>query len=101
MEKEVRMSIFEAIMLVCFGAAWPASIYKSFRSRTARGKSLAFLFIVLTGYLSGILHKLYFSLDWVLALYVLNMIMVFMDIVLTFRNLSLDAQAVTQEHPGS
>jgi len=86
------MSIYEAIMLVCFGAAWPASIYKSFQSRTARGKSLAFLFIVLAGYVSGILHKFYYSLDWVLTLYVLNGIMVLLDIVLTFRNRSLDAQ---------
>ncbi len=87
------MSIYEAIMLVCFGAAWPASIYKSFQSRTARGKSLAFLFIVLAGYVSGILHKCNYSLDWVLALYVLNGIMVFLDLILTFRNRSLDAQA--------
>lgn len=87
------MSIFEAIMLVCFGAAWPASIYKSFKSRTAKGKSLAFLFIVLTGYISGILHKVYFSFDWVLILYILNTIMVFMDIILTFRNHSLDIHA--------
>ena len=40
-------SIFEAVMLLCFAAAWPAAIHKSWVSRTARGKSLAFLIIVL------------------------------------------------------
>jgi hypothetical protein len=87
------MSIFEAIMLVCFGAAWPASIYKSFITKTAKGKSLAFLFIVLAGYVSGILHKIFYNLDWILVLYIINSIMVFVDLILTFRNHTLDAQA--------
>jgi hypothetical protein len=40
-------------MLVCFGAAWPASIYRSWTSRTVAGKSLVFLIIVFAGYIAG------------------------------------------------
>ncbi len=86
------MSIFEVIMLVCFGAAWPASIAASYRSRTARGKSLAFLVIIFTGYAAGVLHKIFYNLDWVVSLYALNGIMVLADILLTGRNLRLDLQ---------
>jgi hypothetical protein len=34
------MSVFEIAMLVCFGAAWPVSIYKSLKTRAVAGKSL-------------------------------------------------------------
>lgn len=84
------VSIFEVIMLICFGAAWPSSIYKSYTSQTAKGKSVFFLFIVLIGYGSGILHKIFFSLDWVIFLYMLNGCMICIDIILYFRNASLD-----------
>ena len=89
------MSIFEVIMLICFGSAWPTSIYKSFVSRTARGKSLAFLIIVFVGYGAGILHKVFYNLDWVIMLYALNGLMVFIDIVLTKRNRIIDLQSQT------
>lgn len=88
------MSIFEVIMLVCFGSAWPASIYKSYRSRTAKGKSIAFLFIVFVGYIAGILHKLFYNLDWVVTLYALNGLLVLVDIVLSLRNRELDIRGV-------
>jgi len=41
------MSIFEATMLACFGAAWPFSLYKSYTSRSNVGKSI-FFFICCT-----------------------------------------------------
>ncbi|MEQ8175843.1 MAG: hypothetical protein ABRQ26_12320 [Syntrophomonadaceae bacterium] len=80
------MSIFEIIMLVCFGAAWPFSIYKSYKSRSVEGKSIIFLMIVLIGYAAGILHKIYFNFDNVIFLYMLNMLMVATDMVLYMRN---------------
>lgn len=80
------MSVFEVLMLLCFGAAWPFSIYKSFKSKTNNGKSIIFLFVVMTGYLSGILHKLFYSYDPVIFLYALNFIMVGTDAILWFRN---------------
>ncbi len=80
------MSIFEIIMLVCFGAAWPFSIYKSYRSKKNSGKSVFFLFVILTGYLAGILNKLFYNYDGVIYLYGLNLLMVFIDIMIYFRN---------------
>lgn len=80
------MSPFEIIMLSCFGAAWPVALYKSYTTKQIKGKSLAFLFIVVTGYISGIIHKLVFNYDAVIFLYALNALMVSIDIVLYFRN---------------
>lgn len=80
------MSFFEVLMLLCFGAAWPFSIYKSYKSRSNNGKSIIFLFVVMTGYLSGILHKLFYSYDPVIFLYALNFIMVGTDAILWYRN---------------
>jgi hypothetical protein len=73
-------------MLVCFGAAWPVSIYKSLKTRAVAGKSLFFLVIVLVGYMAGVLHKLIFHYDMVIFLYLLNAVMVSLDIVLYLRN---------------
>ncbi len=84
------MSIFEIIMLLCFGAAWPFSIYKSYISRSASGKSIGFLIIILVGYVAGILNKLYYSFDFVIYLYVLNFLMVFADMCLYYRNKRLE-----------
>lgn len=84
------MSIFEIIMLVCFGAAWPFSLCRSYRARTNAGKSIFFLGVVFLGYVSGIMHKLFFSPDPVIWLYILNGIMVAGDIVLYFRNRKLE-----------
>lgn len=83
------MSIFEIIMLVCFGAAWPVSILKSWRSRTNNGKSLFFLVIVLTGYIAGILHKIFFYYDMVIILYFMNFTMITVDLLIYFRNSKL------------
>jgi len=80
------MSVFEIIMLVCFGSAWPLSIYKSLRSREIAGKSLPFLIVILGGYAAGTLHKIFYSMDFVIVLYVLNFLMVLTDIILYFRN---------------
>ena len=79
------MSIFEIIMLVCFGAAWPFSIHKSYKTKSAQGKSLIFMIIVVVGYISGMLHKIYYHYDNVIYLYLLNTVMVAIDIALFLR----------------
>jgi hypothetical protein len=86
-EKEHLMSVPEAVMLVCFGVSWPISIVKSLRTRKVAGKSPLFMAIVFVGYVSGTIHKVLYSLDWVTALYVLNMVMVGVDLALYFRYL--------------
>ncbi len=80
------MSIFEIIMLVCFGSAWPFSIYRSWKSKSVKGKSLVFLLIVLAGYLAGILHKIFFNYDNVIYLYITNFSLVTIDMALYLRN---------------
>ena len=80
------MSPFEIIMLVCFGLAWPFSIYKSYTTRQVGSKSLIFLLALLVGYIAGILHKLFFLYDAVIYLYILNGTMVSIDIALYIRN---------------
>ncbi|AQT67254.1 hypothetical protein STSP2_00397 [Anaerohalosphaera lusitana] len=77
-------------MLVCFGSAWPVSVYRSWVSRTAAGKSLAFMIIICTGYIAGFFHKVYFNFDGVIYLYALNALLVFADIMLYLRNKRLD-----------
>ncbi len=88
------MSVFEVIMLACFGAAWPPSIYKSYTSRTSRGKSLPFLCVIFLGYVAGILHKVNFNPDWVVCLYAFNALMVAIDCGLWFRNTAYDRRAL-------
>ncbi len=80
------MSIFEIIMLICFGAAWPLSIYKAYISRSTEGKSVLFLIVVLIGYVAGILNKIFNQYDQVIYLYLLNFIMVFIDLLIYYRN---------------
>ena len=80
------MSFLEALMLTCFGAAWPVSIYKSYVSRSVEGKSLMFLVIVEVGYIAGVLHKFLYSFDMVIWLYIMNLIMVGVDLLLYARN---------------
>lgn len=83
------MSVFEAIMILCFGVAWPFSIYKSYTSRQVAGKSILFLFTVFIGYVSGVIHKITHGFDWVTYLYMLNGTMIFIDIILYYRNKKL------------
>ena len=83
--------LLEAFMVISFGISWPASIVKSWTSRTAKGKSLFFLCMVLFGYACGIVSKLLKgSLTYVFVFYVLNFAMVGLDLILYFRNRGLD-----------
>jgi len=84
------MSIFEVGMLLGFGFAWPFSIYRSYTSRQNNGKSLLFLLVILFGYISGILHKIFYNFDPVIYLYIFNSIMVSIDILLFYRNKRLN-----------
>lgn len=104
MKKGKRMitDLLEAIMIILFGLSWPLSIYKSYTSRTAKGKSLTFEILIWIGYIAGILRKVLqisgggvfdglFYLGFVF--YIFNMSEVTIDILLYFRNRRLDRQA--------
>ncbi len=90
--------ILEIIMIVSFGASWPLNVIKSYKARTTKGKSIAFLLLIFGGYIAGIASKFVntaymasFSEKWyVLFFYVLNLIMVGIDILLYIRNKHLD-----------
>lgn len=90
--------LLEIIMIVSFGASWPMNVIKSYKARTTKGKSLAFLCLIFFGYIAGITSKLLnesymnsFAQKWyVLFFYVLNLIMVGTDIIIYFRNKRLD-----------
>ncbi len=89
-------SIFEVLMVVCFGISWPLNIRKLLRSRTARGVSVLFYFFIFIGYLFGLASKAILASQgtatpgYVWFFYVLNAVMVFCGILLYFRNLKLD-----------
>ena len=82
-------------MMLCFGAAWPFSIYRSWKSHSTQGKSLFFLVILLVGYSCGIANKILFSFDYVVWLYALNMVMVSIDTFLWLRNNAEEKDART------
>lgn len=84
------MSIFEIVMLLCFGTAWPFSIYKSCKSKSTKGKSIIFLVVLIIGYIAGILNKIYNNMDGVIFLYILNLVMVSIDALLWVRNRKLE-----------
>lgn len=97
--------ILEIIMIVSFGASWPVNVIKSYKARTAKGKSLLFLLLIFFGYIAGIASKLvnetYMSQigeKWyVLFFYILNFIMVGADVVMYIRNTKLDRQGDAEE----
>lgn len=90
----------EVLMIVSFGASWPLNVVKSYKARTTKGKSLAFLCLIFFGYIAGISSKLLnesymasIATKWyVLFFYVLNLIMVGADLILYARNYKLDKQ---------
>ena len=90
--------ILEITMVICFGLSWPVNVYKSYKARTTKGKSILFLIFILIGYFAGIASKLTnesymasFGEKWyVLIFYFINTIMVLIDMALFFRNYKLD-----------
>ncbi|MBQ7293099.1 MAG: hypothetical protein IJW79_05095 [Clostridia bacterium] len=92
--------LLEIIMIVSFGASWPLNVIKSYKARTTKGKSIAFLLLIFFGYIAGITSKFVnadymanFASKWyVLFFYVLNFLMVGADIVMYIRNLKLDKE---------
>lgn len=83
--------LLEAVMIVSFGISWPISIIRSYRSRSTKGKSVLFSFFILFGYLCGIASKLMLhKYNLAFYFYILNIIMVTIDICLYFRNHRLE-----------
>ncbi|MDO4502467.1 MAG: hypothetical protein Q4D06_04710 [Coriobacteriia bacterium] len=85
--------LLEAAMLICFGLSWPTNAYKSYQAGTAKGTSWQFITLITVGYLCGIAAKILSgSLNWVLAIYFLNLGFLGLNWWVYFRNRRLDAQ---------
>ena len=83
--------LFECGMLVCFGFSWPLNVIKAYKARTAKGTSLAFIILIITGYLAGITAKIINNqFNYVLAVYFINLTIVFGNVIVYIRNKSLD-----------
>ena len=86
-------NVLEATMMVCFSVSWFFSIARSIRSRSTGGKSIYFLWIIFTGYVAGVLHKVLNDFNWTVWLYSFNGAMVAVDTVLYYRNLRGERRA--------
>lgn len=87
----------EIAMLVLFGISWPFNISKAWKSRTAKGKSVTFEFLVVAGYLIGLCGKFVTFRRtgiWAYSIwfYLADVVMVLTDITLYFRNTKLDRE---------
>ncbi len=84
-------SVFESIMLICFGLSWPLNVIKSYKAKTAKGTSLTFILLIIIGYIAGIAAKLITNqVNYVLIVYLLNLFIVSVNVAVYFRNVALD-----------
>jgi len=81
----VNPAIFEAGMLICWGAAWPFSIYKMLRTKKSHGKSIPFLVVILLGYVLGMFFQYFGDRNAVMFLYISNSLLIIIDIMLTIK----------------
>ena len=87
------VQLLEIGMLICFGLSWPFNITKSIRSRTAKGKSALFEMMIIIGYLFGLSGKFIAgNITYVVAFYVLDILLVTTDLILTLRNRKRDKE---------
>ncbi len=96
---EFLSEILEILMVLSFGASWPINARKAYRARTAKGTSILFLCLIIFGYVCGIASKFInigFSIGstkwYVVFFYILNLVVVSVNLGIYFRNKSLDAK---------
>ncbi len=77
-------TIYELVMLICFGISWPFAIARTLKTKNVKGLSTTFYFFIIIGYISGILHKVLYSMDYVIYFYAVNAVMVAFQIALVF-----------------
>lgn len=96
MNPELIATICETIMVICFGVSWPLAIYKSIKSKSAKGKSPYFTMAIITGYVAIIIGKIVVQEfdGWLnvlkFVLYIVNLLMVSTDLCLYYRNRRYD-----------
>ena len=86
--------ILESVMLICFGISWPISLAKNLKARSAKNMSLQFILMIIIGYCAGIAAKLItHNLNYVLVIYLFNLIVVVCNLIVYFINLQQDRMA--------
>jgi len=90
-------AVLETVMLVCFGFSWPLNLMKAYRAKTAKGTSLPFLLLIITGYIAGICAKLIAGqVNYVLIVYFINLLIVSLNLAVYIRNYRLDQKQAEQ-----
>ncbi|MCI9227708.1 MAG: hypothetical protein HFG86_06730 [Dorea sp.] len=90
--------LLESTMLICFGLSWPMNLAKNIKARSARNMSIQFILLIITGYVAGISAKLYnHRFNYVLVVYLLNLVVVSANVVVYFINRRYDRQAQTAD----
>lgn len=83
--------ILESVMLICFGLSWPMSVIKNIKAKSAKNMSLQFILLICFGYVAGITAKIInHNVGYVLAVYILNLVIVSANIVVYFINRRYD-----------
>ena len=91
-------AIFETIMLVCFGLSWPINVVKAYIAETTKGTSLPFILLIITGYLAGVTAKIVNGqFNYVFIVYIINLLIVMLNIIVYFRNYHLDKKTNEKE----
>ena len=79
--------LFEMLMLLCFAFAWPFSIVKQWRTGTSKGKSILFSYVIILGYIFGMINKVVSDdINYVFAFYVIDLVLVLIDTLIYYRN---------------
>ena len=79
--------LLETLMLVCFGISWPLSVIKNFKAKTAKSMSIQFILLIILGYIAGITAKILAGqINFVLAVYILNLLIVSANVPIYFIN---------------
>ena len=93
----MNVSVFEILMLLCFACSWPFSIVRALRTKVVIGKSPVFMSIIILGYVFGILHKVFYNYDWVVYLYLFNLLIVSFDLFLYFKYIGQNRRDLMSE----
>lgn len=88
--------LLESTMLVCFGLSWPMNLAKNIKAKSARNMSIQFILLIILGYIAGISAKIYnHRFNYVLVVYLLNLVVVSANVIVYFINRRYDRQART------
>jgi len=98
---EYLAELLETAMLICFGLSWPLNLIKNYRMRSAKAMNLPFLILIWSGYVVGIAAKLIKFADpnlanptwFLMAIYVINLLMLSANLVVYVMNRRLDKLA--------